>query len=330
MSHDRGRPQGLKRVFPKSQTAKIVSIFQLKYTIVKLRRTSYKMGRHLNKRNLVKGDRNARKRSHNEPALPHDHQNRVNRAIAYQDPSDPDKPLITTFFNQLRADKLFTNHAITPFQKGDHRYRSVEHYYMRQKALTFGLGGLADLILKPPGKNSYPREKDWHNPKFLKHQMSTNEHLNFLMRNDVRAARQWADTKLRVMRDAVMAKYRQNKEALKLLLDTGDSYLAEASHDKFWGVGMVEPNPRLKVLPSGSNPWPGENWLGRILMDVRQDLRFRENVQDASQPVANRSQALRDRRARHKANRQLKRLGKVPAATRPPLFDGAVRLRIVP
>jgi ribA/ribD-fused uncharacterized protein len=288
------------------------------------------MGRHLNKRNLVKGERNARKRNQQEPALPHDHQNRVNQAIAFHDPSDPDKPLIITFFNHWRADMLFTNHAITPFQKGEHRYQSSEHYYMRQKALAFGLGGLADTILKPPGDNSHHTDKDWYNPKFLKTKMSKNEHLSFRMRTDVRAARQWAGTKLRAMRDAVMAKYRQNPKALKILLDTGDSYLAEASYDKYWGVGMEEPNPRLKTLPSGSNPWPGQNWLGRILMDVRQELRFREKVQDASHPLANRSQALRDRRARHKANRQLKRLGKVPAAVRPPLFEGAVRLRIVP
>ena len=60
------------------------------------------------------------------------------------------------------------------------------------------------------------------------------------------------------MRRAVRAKFVQNRDLAELLLTTGTAELLEDSAtDPFWGVG---PNGR------------GENWLGRVLMEVREEL----------------------------------------------------------
>ena len=68
----------------------------------------------------------------------------------------------------------------------------------------------------------------------------------------------WEDIKEQTMYEIVSAKFTQNKNLAKLLLDTGDAYLEEGNwwHDTTWGVcnGV------------------GENKLGKILMRVREEL----------------------------------------------------------
>lgn len=68
----------------------------------------------------------------------------------------------------------------------------------------------------------------------------------------------WEDIKEQTMYEIVSAKFTQNKNLAKLLLDTGDAYLEEGNwwQDTTWGVcnGV------------------GENKLGKILMRVREEL----------------------------------------------------------
>ena len=62
-----------------------------------------------------------------------------------------------------------------------------------------------------------------------------------------------------VMRRAVTAKFTQHAALQALLLSTGDAVLVERTpRDHFWGDG-------------GDSS--GQNWLGRILMEVRAALR---------------------------------------------------------
>ncbi len=69
----------------------------------------------------------------------------------------------------------------------------------------------------------------------------------------------WEVLKLMVMRAIVSAKFEQNPELRRRLLATGDEQLVEGNwwNDTFWGVYNGE----------------GENHLGRILMEVREELR---------------------------------------------------------
>ena len=70
----------------------------------------------------------------------------------------------------------------------------------------------------------------------------------------------WNDTKLQIMYNIVSEKFAQNTYLQKKLLATGDAILIEGNtwRDTFWGVcnGV------------------GENWLGLILMRVRDELKL--------------------------------------------------------
>ena len=69
----------------------------------------------------------------------------------------------------------------------------------------------------------------------------------------------WEQVKYRVMYEIVFDKFTRHSKLGDLLLETGDRYLEETNHwsDKIWGVcdGV------------------GTNWLGKILMDVRNQIR---------------------------------------------------------
>lgn len=68
----------------------------------------------------------------------------------------------------------------------------------------------------------------------------------------------WEKVKLKIMTRIVLCKFTQNRDLMQKLILTRDAELIEGNTwgDKFWGVCNGE----------------GENWLGRILMDIRQTL----------------------------------------------------------
>lgn len=68
----------------------------------------------------------------------------------------------------------------------------------------------------------------------------------------------WDAINERVMKQGIKAKFEQNPELLALLLSTGDRKLLEASTtDDIWGIGRTG---------------KGENKMGKLLMEVRQEL----------------------------------------------------------
>ena len=72
--------------------------------------------------------------------------------------------------------------------------------------------------------------------------------------------RDWEKRKIEIMSDLVYQKFSNHSELREKLLDTGNAKLVEGNnwHDTFWGVDVV----------SG-----GENHLGKILMEVRAQLK---------------------------------------------------------
>lgn len=68
----------------------------------------------------------------------------------------------------------------------------------------------------------------------------------------------------------LLEKFRQNEDLRAKLLETGDDLLVEASPvDRRWGIGLDASDPRA----TRREQWRGANWLGEVLMRVRQTIR---------------------------------------------------------
>jgi len=81
--------------------------------------------------------------------------------------------------------------------------------------------------------------------------------------------KKWNKVRYDIMVDILCAKF--SVEPLKSqLLSTGDELMVEASpNDKVWGAGLVIGDPRLNC----PNYYPGQNLLGKALMEARTWLR---------------------------------------------------------
>ncbi len=69
----------------------------------------------------------------------------------------------------------------------------------------------------------------------------------------------WETVKDDIMREALRAKFTQNDELKKILLETGDAELVEhTANDSYWGDG---------------GDGHGRNMLGQLLMELREQLK---------------------------------------------------------
>ena len=68
-----------------------------------------------------------------------------------------------------------------------------------------------------------------------------------------------------IMKRIVQAKFDSVEEFRKEMIDSAGMYLIEATTDTYWGVGF------LRDVAAYCRPqyWPGENVMGRILMEIR-------------------------------------------------------------
>ncbi len=128
-------------------------------------------------------------------------------------------------------------------------FPTVEHYYQWAKAKQFGDAGAQAKILKTSSAKTV---------KTIGKKVTPFD------------AGQWDERKDQVMRTAVKAKLMQHPEILKKLRDTGDTLIGEADpRDKYWGIGTSADTSFAK------NPerWKGQNKLGKILMELRTELK---------------------------------------------------------
>ncbi len=128
----------------------------------------------------------------------------------------------------------FSNFAAFPIKLKGKIWPTSEHYFQAQK---FQDTGQRELIRKAKSPMIAARMGRDRSKKLR---------------------RDWESVKIGIMRSAVLAKFTQHEEIRQVLLSTGDAKLVEhTTNDNFWGDGG-----------DGS----GQNWLGRILMEVRQTL----------------------------------------------------------
>ena len=129
----------------------------------------------------------------------------------------------------------FSNFARYPIRLGGRTWPTSEHYFQAQKFAGTDREELVRRAKRPHEAARLGRDR------------------SAALRRD------WQGVKLSVMREAVRAKFTQHAGIREKLLGTGRARIVEhTARDSFWGDGG-----------DGS----GRNWLGRILMEVCQDLR---------------------------------------------------------
>jgi ribA/ribD-fused uncharacterized protein len=80
----------------------------------------------------------------------------------------------------------------------------------------------------------------------------------------------WDEMKVPIMKDLVLQKFTRHPALKGALLATGDAELVEGNywHDQFWG----------RCICHGCHDFPGQNQLGKILMDVRANLKEADDL----------------------------------------------------
>ena len=73
-----------------------------------------------------------------------------------------------------------------------------------------------------------------------------------------------------IMYNCVLAKFQQHQNLKDFLLATGTNDIAEGNpHDSLWGVALKVSDKNIFVKQN----WKGRNWMGDILMAVREELK---------------------------------------------------------
>ena len=132
----------------------------------------------------------------------------------------------------------FSNFAAFPIVIDGREWRTTEHYFQAQKFV--GTPHEEEIRLTPSPMVAARKARSRQRP----------------LRTD------WEAVKVDVMRTALRAKFTQHEQLRELLLATGESEIVEHTvNDRYWGDGG-----------DGS----GRNMLGRLLMEIREELRTRE------------------------------------------------------
>lgn len=155
---------------------------------------------------------------------------------------------VVCFHNLNEENGYLSNWFLSDFTLDHLTFSSMEQYMMYRKALCFNDSKIASDILKT---------KDVGQIKALG-RMVSNYNENY-----------WNGVRQIIVYEGLLAKFSQNYNLAKLLIDTEDSLIAEcAVNDLIWGIGLSMKNPD-RINPQ---KWKGKNLLGYTLMMVRSRL----------------------------------------------------------
>ena len=162
----------------------------------------------------------------------------------------PDDNRILFFKRDREIFGFLSNYYDAPISIEGEAWRSTEFYYQAQKShdpeyreaiRNATSADHAKGIGSDPRRSKKARKRSWFTGRLD------------ALRTD------WHEVKWSVMETAVRAKFQLNQQLQALLLRTGEAEIVEDStHDPFWGVGR---------------DGRGENRMGRLLMQVRQEIR---------------------------------------------------------
>ena len=144
---------------------------------------------------------------------------------------------------------LLSNWATSPFTVDGIQFNCGEQYMMFSKALLFNDAEMmAEIMLAT-------------SPRIQKQLGRKVENFD----NE-----KWMSVCQDIMVYGLYEKFKQNAMHREVLLNTGDTEIVEASpEDIIWGVGLSEEDPRIL----DKSRWLGKNYLGIVLMRVRDKLR---------------------------------------------------------
>jgi N-glycosidase YbiA len=141
---------------------------------------------------------------------------------------------VINFYSTRDAYGCFSNFSRHHLFLKDKVWKTSEHYFQAQKFA---------------GTEYEEKVRLAHSPKEA---AELGRNRKFPLRKD------WEAVKDDIMREALRAKFTQNKELKEILLKTGDIHLVEHTHNDFyWADGG-----------DGS----GKNMLGKLLMELREEL----------------------------------------------------------
>ena len=157
---------------------------------------------------------------------------------------------ILCFYHEYEENGYMSNWYRAEFEYAGQKYTSIEQYMMYQKVIMFRQYELAQQILASEDPYTIKKLGRTRFPEF---------------NADV-----WDKTCYAIVKRGIRAKFEQNSDLLRQLLNTEEKILAECSaRDTKWGIGIAVDDP-ARYDPTR---WKGTNYLGRILMEVRDELR---------------------------------------------------------
>lgn len=157
---------------------------------------------------------------------------------------------IIGFHREYEENGCFCNWYPAEFDYAGRHYLHSEQFMMYQKVMMFGQTALGDEIM---------HTDDPEQCKILGREFF-----------DGFDAALWKKTRFVVVKRGIRAKFSQNPQMLETLLATGNAILAECSpRDKDWGILLSTSDPEVQDITK----WRGENLLGQVLMEVREELR---------------------------------------------------------
>lgn len=143
---------------------------------------------------------------------------------------------------------IYSQWYTSPMVINDITYICAEQYMMHQKALFFNDTEIAEKIML----TSDPRDQ-----KQLGREIKNFDKLR------------WDKVNFQIVYNANYAKFTQNEDLKKQLLETGNKIMVEASpYDQIWGIGMGEEESGI------DNPmnWKGQNLLGWVITLVKHHI----------------------------------------------------------
>lgn len=143
---------------------------------------------------------------------------------------------------------FLSNWYISKFDLDNIHYSSMEQYIMYQKCILFGDQNTTKKVL-------------------LTDDPSEQQKLGRLCTGYINGV--WAGARQAIAMRGLLAKFSQNPDLRKQLLNTKNAYLVECAHsDKTWACGIRLNEPER----FDATKWTGQNILGFALMEVRRML----------------------------------------------------------